>query len=57
MDDAPTSSAHMAELFAKVRDNGRIVRGSNKVFDATFSGPSSGGRQHLQLINYKDTRN
>jgi hypothetical protein len=42
VDDAPTSSAHTAKLFAQVRDNGRIlddtriVLGGNEVFDATF---------------------
>jgi hypothetical protein len=42
VDEAPTSSAHTAELFAQVRDNGRllddtrIVLGGNEVFDATF---------------------
>jgi len=42
VDEAPTSSAHTAELFAQVRDNGRlldntrIVLGGSEVFDATF---------------------
>jgi hypothetical protein len=42
VDEAPTSSAHTAKLFAQVRDNGcllddtRIVLGGNEVFDATF---------------------
>ncbi len=38
VDEAPTSSAHTAELFAQVRNNGdtRIVLGGNEVFDATF---------------------
>jgi hypothetical protein len=42
VDEASTTSAHTAELFAQVRDNGRllddtrIVLGGNEVFDATF---------------------
>ncbi len=42
VDEAPTSSAHTAELFAQVRKNGcilddtHIVLRSNVVFDATF---------------------
>jgi hypothetical protein len=40
VDEAPTSSAHTAELFAQVRgrllDDTRIVLGGNEVFDATF---------------------
>ncbi len=42
VDEAPTSHPHTAELFATVRDNGRIINdtrmvfGGSEIFDATF---------------------